>query len=135
MIAPLLITSLLTAVNPFDIHDLGCISDGQCYAMVINAVGNVAGYGDAPNGMSVHGFVWDGSKLVEIFPLNYPNGGQVWAYGINDAGDVVGARYAVAVYRKSRGTRYAVDGAARYAVDGVSPPCITFQNRFIIQPP
>ena len=90
MIAPLLITSLLTAPNPFEIHDLGCISDGQCYAMVINAVGNVAGYGDAPNGMSVHGFVWDGSQLVEIFPLNYPNGGQVWAYGINDAGDVVG---------------------------------------------
>ena len=48
----------LGAPNMYDIVDLGCISDGQCYAMVINESGQVAGYGDAPNGMSTHGFVW-----------------------------------------------------------------------------
>ena len=52
----------LGAPNMYDIVDLGCISDGQCYAMVINESGQVAGYGDAPNGMSTHGFVWDGSN-------------------------------------------------------------------------
>ena len=80
----------LGAPDMYDIVDLGCISEGQCYAMVVNEGGQVAGYGDAPNGMSTHGFVWDGSELVHIVPLNYPNGGQVWAYGINDSGEVVG---------------------------------------------
>jgi probable HAF family extracellular repeat protein len=28
--------------------------------------------------------------MVHIVPLNYPNGGNCWAYGINDFGDVVG---------------------------------------------
>ncbi|HIN09009.1 MAG TPA: hypothetical protein EYM64_00360 [Phycisphaerales bacterium] len=80
----------LGAPSPYDVVDLGCISDGQCYAMVINEFGHVAGYGDAPNGVSVHGFVWDGSELVHIVPLNYPKGGNVWSYGINDLGEVVG---------------------------------------------
>ncbi|MDP7009319.1 MAG: hypothetical protein QGI78_07095 [Phycisphaerales bacterium] len=84
------IVSMLAAPSPLDAQDLGCISDGQCYAQVINESGWVAGYGDAPNGMSQHGFVWTGNYLVHIVPLNYPNGGQVWAYGINDLGDVVG---------------------------------------------
>jgi probable HAF family extracellular repeat protein len=58
--------------------------------MAMNNMGQVAGYGDAPNGMSVHGFTWDGNELIQIVPLNYPNGGQSWAYGLNDYGDVVG---------------------------------------------
>ncbi len=82
--------AIVLAAGPYDGMDLGCISDGQCYAWAINATGQVAGYGDAPNGMSQHGFVWDGTELLHIVPLNYPAGGQVWAYGINDLGQAVG---------------------------------------------
>jgi len=83
-------TCLIAVPSPLDVHDLGCISDGQCFAQVINESGWVAGYGDAPNGMSQHGFVWNGNQMVHIVPLNYPNGGNCWSYGINDAGHVVG---------------------------------------------
>ena len=90
MLSSIMIAGLLLTPQPLDVEDLGCISEGQCYAQVINEIGWVAGYGDAPNGMSQHGFVWNGIELVHIVPLNYPNGGQLWAYGINDDGDVVG---------------------------------------------
>ncbi len=90
MLTSIIVASLIVAPSPLDAADLGCISDGQCYSQVINEAGWIAGYGDAPNGMSQHGFVWNGTELVHILPLNYPNGGQIWAYGINDFGDVVG---------------------------------------------
>jgi probable HAF family extracellular repeat protein len=90
VLSVILIASLFVTPPPFDAIDLGCISDGQCYTMTMNNLGQLAGYGDAPNGMSVHGFMWDGTELVHIVPLNYPKGGQCWAYGMNDYGDVVG---------------------------------------------
>lgn len=86
----LFITCIASAPQPLDAEDLGCISDGQCFSRAINESGWVSGYGDAPNGMSQHGFAWDGVDLAHIVPLNYPNGGQIWAYGMNDFGDVVG---------------------------------------------
>ena len=90
MLTSMIVVSLVAAPNLLDGEDLGCISEGQCFSQVINEAGWVAGYGDAPNGMSQHGFVWNGSELEHIVPLNYPNGGNCWAYGINDLGDVVG---------------------------------------------
>ncbi|MDP7005518.1 MAG: hypothetical protein QF718_04845 [Phycisphaerales bacterium] len=90
MFTSLIIASLIITPQSLDAEDLGCISDGQCYAWAMNESGWVAGYGDAPNGMSQHGFVWNENEIVHIVPLNYPNGGNCWAYGINDFGDVVG---------------------------------------------
>jgi len=90
MLSSIVIVIVLVTPPPLDAVDLGCISDGQCYTMTMNNAGQLAGYGDAPNGMSTHGFMWNGTELVHIVPLNYPNGGQCWAYGMNDYGDVVG---------------------------------------------
>lgn len=90
MFTSIIVASLIAAPLPLDGEDLGCISDGQCFSQAMNESGQVAGYGDAPNGMSQHGFVWNGNEIVHIVPLNYPNGGNCWAYGINDFGDVVG---------------------------------------------
>jgi|TARA_B100001964_G_scaffold123430_1_gene136814 probable HAF family extracellular repeat protein len=90
MFVSIMIASLIVAPQPFDVENLGCISDGQCFSQAMNESGQVAGYGDAPNGMGQHGFVWNGNEMVHIVPLNYPNGGNCWAYGINDFGDVVG---------------------------------------------
>ncbi len=90
MLSIVITVGLIVVPQPFDAKDLGCISDGQCYTMVMNNAGQLAGYGDAPNGTSIHGFAWNGTELIHIVPLNYPNGGQCWAYGMNDYGDVVG---------------------------------------------
>ena len=89
MIQPILL-SMLASIGPYDAVDLGCISDGQCWGWAINDEGQVAGYGNAPNGMSYHGLFWNGTSLEHIVPLNYPAGGQVWAYGVNNLSQVVG---------------------------------------------
>ncbi len=90
MFTSLLVSSLFLAPAPMDAWDLGCISDGNCYVSAINESGQVAGIGDAPNGFGQHSFVWNGSQLVHIVPLTYPNGGYIWAYGMNDYEDIVG---------------------------------------------
>jgi chitinase len=90
MVTSLLLASLFIAPSPLDAFDLGCISDGNCYPSAINESGQVAGIGDAPNGSGQHSFFWSGSSLVHINPLTYPNGGYIWAYGINDYGSLVG---------------------------------------------
>jgi len=81
---------MFLAPSPLDAVDLGCISDGNCYVSAINESGQVAGIGDAPNGFGQHSFIWNGNQLVHIVPLTYPNGGYIWAYGMNDYADVVG---------------------------------------------
>ena len=86
----LLAMSILVAPGPFDVHPLDCISEGNCYASAINESGQVAGIGDAPNGFGQHSFLWNGNQLVHIVPLTYPNGGYIWAYGMNDFGELVG---------------------------------------------
>jgi len=90
MFTSLLISSMFLAPSPLDAMDLGCISDGNCYVSAMNESGQVAGIGDAPNGFGQHSFVWNGNQLVHIVPLTYPNGGYIWAYGMNDYADVVG---------------------------------------------
>jgi probable HAF family extracellular repeat protein len=90
MLTSLIVVSLITAPSPLDAVDLGCISDGDCYVSAMNESGQVAGIGDAPNGFGQHSFLWNGNQLVHIVPLTYPNGGYVWAYGMNDYADVVG---------------------------------------------
>jgi len=90
MITSIALASLLIAPSPYDAVDLGCISDGNCFSSAINEAGQIAGIGDAPNGFGQHSFFWSGASLVHIVPLTYPNGGYIWAYGMNDLGDVVG---------------------------------------------
>ena len=90
MFTSIIIATLMTTPSPFDAIDLGCISDGNCYVTAMNESGQVAGIGDAPNGFGQHSFIWDGNQLVHIVPLTYPNGGYVWAFGMNDYADVVG---------------------------------------------
>jgi|GEM_PF-4626368 chitinase len=90
MFTSLLISAMFLAPSPLDAVDLGCISDGNCYVSAINESGQVAGIGDAPNGFGQHSFIWNGNQLVHIVPLTYPNGGYIWAYGMNDYADVVG---------------------------------------------
>ena len=86
----MIVASIIAVPSPYDAWDLGCISDGDCYVSAINESGQVAGIGDAPNGNGVHSFIWNGNQLVHIVPLTYPNGGYVWAFGMNDYADVVG---------------------------------------------
>jgi hypothetical protein len=52
MFVSIMIASLIVAPQPFDVENLGCISDGQCFSQAMNESGQVAGYGDAPNGMA-----------------------------------------------------------------------------------
>ena len=86
----MIVASIITVPSPYDAWDLGCISDGNCYVSAINESGQVAGIGDAPNGNGQHSYIWNGNQLVHIVPLTYPNGGYVWAFGMNDYADVVG---------------------------------------------
>lgn len=90
MFTSIIVAYVLTAPQPFDAMELGCISDGNCFVSAMNESGQVAGIGDAPNGFGQHSFIWNGNQLVHIVPLTHPAGGYCWAFGMNDYGDVVG---------------------------------------------
>ena len=64
---------------------LGTLGGMNSYAMAISATGEIAGSAQLANG-TIHAFVFNGGTLTDLGTL----GGSSYAYGVNDAGEVVG---------------------------------------------
>ena len=71
----------------YGIEDLGSFGGQALVGMAINANGDVAGYGDLPDG-TYHAFRWTRAGGLEDLGANGEWFAQ--AFGINDNGDVVG---------------------------------------------
>jgi len=80
-------------LKPYVVVDLGNVPDGNgVYARAINDVGQVAGtvYVDDPlnpNNNSPRAFLWEDGNMTNLGTAGYTNS---HAYGINNAGEVVG---------------------------------------------
>ncbi len=73
--------------NRYQIEDLGSWGGQALIGTAINAHGDVAGYGDLPDG-TYHAFRWTHAGGLEDLGAN--GGWFAQAFGINDNGDVVG---------------------------------------------
>jgi probable HAF family extracellular repeat protein len=71
----------------YHVEDLGSLGGQYLIALAINNNGDVAGYGDLPDG-TYHAFRWTRSGGLEDLGAN--GGWLSQAYGLNDNGDVVG---------------------------------------------
>lgn len=82
------------------VHDLGTIGTGQrSVAQAVNARGMVAGWSDPAPGTYEHAFLYDGTSLIDIGTQGQCNSDpdRSTAYGIDDAGDVVGVTSSSAI--------------------------------------
>ena len=66
--------------------DLGANFAGKSYAMSINEFGRVAGYVDS--GTTIRAVMWVNGQMTYL--AHWAGGGNSFAYGINNAGQVVG---------------------------------------------
>ena len=73
-------------------HDLGTLGGTSSYAYGINGSGAAVGYSLLANGLT-HAFLFDGGVMLDLNAMF--GGGSGWeltgAYGINDAGQIVGS--------------------------------------------
>jgi probable HAF family extracellular repeat protein len=80
----------LATVPQFEIIQIGTFGTGPCGTHDVAPNGLACGQGTAPNGLSQHAFFWDGDVMHNIQPLNAPDGGNTWGFGMNAKGQVVG---------------------------------------------
>lgn len=90
----LIITSLVNRVSlaqpRYTAVDLGTLQEGNTsssWGFGLNDLGQVIGHSDAPNGRSIHAFLWDDGYMLDIKTLG---GTYSWAYGINNRSQITG---------------------------------------------
>jgi len=73
--------------------DLGSLGATNSYGYAINDKGVVVGYSDVAGSGESHAFVYSGGMMIDLNSLIPGNSGWVLlaAYGINDAGQIVGS--------------------------------------------
>jgi len=73
--------------------DLGSLSGTNSYGYSINDSGVVVGYSDVTGSADTHAFVYSGGVMIDLNSLIPANSGWdlIAAYGINDAGQIVGS--------------------------------------------
>ena len=97
---PLIILSFLFSLFVFSVNtatadpnytaiDLGTLQGGAAssWGWGINELGQAVGHADAPNGLSLHAFLWDGTEMIDLGTLGTP---YSWAYGINNHTQITG---------------------------------------------
>jgi probable HAF family extracellular repeat protein len=69
--------------------DLGTLQGGEnsSWGWDINDLGQAVGHSDAPNGMSIHAFLWENGEMTDLGTLG---GTYSWAYGINNSSQITG---------------------------------------------
>ena len=85
-------TAANSPINPVT-DDLGTLGGPESYAMHINASGQVVGYAATDNSNTIfHAFLYSGGVMYDLNNLIPSVSGWdlMVAYGINDAGQVVG---------------------------------------------
>src|SRR6266498_2541215 len=80
-------TAYAQAPRAYRIEDLGSLGGSYLIGLAINSHGDVAGYGDLPDG-TYHAFRW--TALGGLEDLGANGGWFAQAFDINDNGDVVG---------------------------------------------
>jgi len=98
------------AVKPM--RDLGTLGGPSSYGMAINMSNHVVGYSMLNNTNTVHAFLYNGGKLIDLGSLspNVPGSDYSLAYGINNADQVVGYSYvAVGDFQKQAAFVYGAD--------------------------
>ena len=82
-------TPLIRADPSYTAIDLGTLNNGDLssWAWSVNEIGQVVGYSDAPNQMSIHAFLWEDGEMTDIHTLG---GTYSWAYGINNSSQITG---------------------------------------------
>src|SRR5438270_2659471 len=89
MAAACLLLSLGAWAQTYTVTDLGTLRPGSARVHGINAAGQVVGGSGHPHGADTHAFFWQ--KAGGIRDLGtLPGGDYSAAYGINDAGTVIG---------------------------------------------
>ena len=73
--------------------DLGTLRGGSSFAYGVNSSGTVVGYSWVPDGADPHAFVDSNGRMLDLNSLIPADSGWVLlqAFGINDAGQIVGA--------------------------------------------
>ena len=83
-----LISSTARGADRYYVTDLGTLGGfGESWSGGINNYGEICGTSDAPNGMSVHAFFWDGDVMHNIVPIA---GTMCWGNAVGDDRAVYG---------------------------------------------
>ena len=94
-IVPSVSNSVTAAATPtYEIVDIGSLGGGSSIGRAINNLGQIAGSSGVAWPDPWHAFLWTAGTMVDVSPP----GGFAEAYGINDAGTVVGDAGPGAVY-------------------------------------
>jgi probable HAF family extracellular repeat protein len=89
LIASALFSTVGTVHAAYQFSVLDGLGGIMVSAAAINNVGQIVGYSSlASSDVVQHATLWEGGKVTD---LGAASGGNSWAYGINDAGQIVGA--------------------------------------------
>ncbi len=77
--------------GPTEPVDLGTLGGTSSSAQAVNALGAVAGYSATPGNEAFHAVRWDADGATDLGTLGDRRRKDSFAYGINDAGTIVGA--------------------------------------------